>query len=165
MLKMQMSRPTIQKIFSPGLVQESFKTPFILGVNDKKKVTTQVQGFPVQSLPAGRQTGFKVRDQPAMNLDNLIRLYFQTSSKMSTNRPGELVLPFMDSSTILRPACRPAGRDMKKSAKRLTVNPWPRPACRMAGRPGFPVPFRRNSWRSIQCDHARNAHQVAPGQA
>ena len=30
-------------------------------------VTTQVQGFPVQR--------FKVRDQPAMNLDNLIRVY------------------------------------------------------------------------------------------
>ena len=30
-------------------------------------VTTQVQGFPVQR--------FKVRDRPAMNLDNLIRIY------------------------------------------------------------------------------------------
>jgi hypothetical protein len=30
-------------------------------------VTTQVQGFPVQR--------YKVRDQPAMNLDNLIRLH------------------------------------------------------------------------------------------
>jgi len=36
-------------------------------------------------------------------------------------------------------------------------NPWPRP--------GLPVPLPKNSWRSIQCGRARNAHQVAPGQA
>lgn len=40
---MEMSRPPIQKIFSPGLAQELFKTPFILGGNFKIKRGKQYQ--------------------------------------------------------------------------------------------------------------------------
>ena len=59
-------------------------------------VTTQVQGFPVQR--------FKVRDQPAMNLDNLIRVYIskrvQRCLRAGQTDPAAAGLPFVDSSTI-----------------------------------------------------------------
>jgi hypothetical protein len=85
-------------------------------------VTTQVQGFPVQR--------FKVRDQPAMNLDNLIRVYISKRIQrcLRTRTPCLKVKP-MAGRQARQTRNAIYGfinyRGYEQNARRLTVNSEP----------------------------------------